>query len=1469
MDSAVKTSTLFKNYKGWGNTHYQRETFEEIVRSFNTIDSNSVLTYGHLIPRKSSDTFYNAVLAASIDDVITYQESAYKTVPLIKKRSVQLKPISPNCTDVFLIAEEDGSQVKNIIPYDYSLDGIYNYELKDATNAVIPFGVGDWDVDVRSSLLVFHAYTPDTIQPGQAPTLTFYQYVGPMGERTYMDAALLDVQVQHAKVAGTITAGVIQSTNAIQEGWFNSYGSAGSDTTQGVGLQYNLLTPIVDTLTKDVIKGTGDSSKSQVVSLLSNKTAEGCVYVAPSVKPGSYTIQTGDDLGYVKVDIEGGFFVVFVEPDGITPPNSTIALTVEESNDISYVLLVKDNDSEAYNLATYEGDITLKLPVFVDLKVLPPHLKLSTLASYHDDITPQYYGPRTVEFVVAAEDTVNNKSADVIVQSLESVATEARHILLRDGTYNQGDTGICTIQDTHLTGESRLNTVIQGTTIQPMGISILENLKITGPVELLDPYGVIEFRNCTLLGPVTVNSSGACTFIDCTVAALKITAGAYVEAFSSTFNRIETRSPDDNPTLLLQGSHVITLDCGDISNESVIDATAIHLVQNIPTTVKLDTAYVTTFADTIDSTIYPHQNTIPFYKDFEHRVFAKIPDPIAYDEQTNTLTIKLDSVTRTITLNERGELQTNLSPSNIAIQPSEYTSQYEQSSGERPDSKNSELANLNDVLVDLYWSKADLKNGKVPIEQLPDSVAYGGLSIVGMWSFEDHNGAYPTFEDVDTSIMSDTEYTSLQRGWFFIVKASHAEGDPCKPQIAVDGEEYTAGDWIIYTGKVKAAWGASPNTFKYKGWYITSKGMVGVNNGPYTILTKEEWDADQYDSEEHGFVIIEDSIVQMVPVDYDAIPDSIVAAFTPGTNVFDIPGLELIEATIIQPGFEKLDRAYLDPVYSRLPEFAKDSTEWSFLDGGTGYLQLKNNTLVEAIRKINEELFNTFYPAAPNLLSTFDLVIDAKASDYIGATQFEYITLEPGDLTEVLLREVHTAWDQDKGVVVCTKGKSDLPLEKYFYMQAESNASAFRLDEGNTTQPLCESLLIETVHPYEDFNLGFKGGTIYKAGHATITLGTDLFTQPENTIRRTIRLVQTMTPDPYVQTDDTIFSKELTVTLQKAYDFADCEIGHCSNVNVTNLNAALANSSVNGVPAITQDVPLSGTFTVKNFARYDQIAPDASITVFASLGDVDVPVEVLSRHLDKKENEYWDCEVTFALTIKPIDLLGVNTLTVSCAASNEGSSVVGEVLELLGLYTMPANVYPTTPAVIYPSKDEINGPQVSTGLVFDNGWGWPITPVSKTFDNVGDRVSTATDTGSLEVDGQDYKVVTIKKSLESIHDLTGLKVFLTWNEVPDTVSITGGLEGVLVQVLVDSEEVEESYFMNANAPVPVFHECGLTAGEPVLYPGKCTTKGLTTMRRISFGRYPIPVQDIYIRVGIPSGSDVRLLDVDVQTDIDC
>ena len=1623
MTDAIKTNILFKNYKGWGSTHYKRETFEELFRSYNTIDVNGVLTYGNLIPRKEGDQFFNQIPSLQVGDVLTYKESSYNTVPLIKKCEVTLTPISPNCKEVYAILDEEGNQIKDIIPYDYSLDGIYQYKLRTSNYEEIPFGVGEWDVDINSSLLVFHKYTPEGVDPDNPPTLTFFRYVGPKGERTYIDASLLDVPATVNGPVTKITDEVLDTLQLIDTDWFDKYGFNGSDKTQGIGLQYNLTTPVVDSLSKDSIKGWDADSNAQVVSLLSRKIADNILFVSNTLENGEYTIQV-EQSGISKVDLEGGFVVFNGEP-------GTYTINVEDSEDVYCVLLVKKNDTNAFDLYVPREELSLdiKLPVFVDLKILPPHLKLSTLASYSDDITPQYYGPRTKDFVIASPETVNSKSSDFIVYNREDSllsdaldAMEGSHLYLRNGNYLNSllDTKLnLTLEDKVVSGESKTGVTIKHAFIYLKGLSILENLTLEDcDICVEDADAIAEIKNCKLEN-VTVKS-GTLTLIDTIISdKLEVEEGATVEIFNSIINEFN----NTGAKVLSKGNYVNTLNWDACDAGSVLDTTTIGLVNALPDSIKLDSTYISSYGPNIDKTLYPDVATIPYYKDFEHRVFAKLPDPFFYNEETNEIIIKLDTITNTIRLNENGELATRTFYSDEIEMAGTPETQIEAVYGEHADTKlaHEKPRNMDEAILDLYWSKADLKGGKIPIDQLPDSIAGGGLAPVGMWSFEDHNGAYPRFQDIDFRFMSDDNYTDLQRGWFFIVKESHKEDDPCYPQIAVDGEKYTAGDWVVYGGrnrelvidsiekqalnrmevpneenntflqfgkdfgktavfssmqqyyggkkltdlstiaffKDKVDLYKSNNDFhfvesfpvKYVYELITYEGVKPYNTvteihiGDYKFkvngtavrqspledgvngnavhrvetqfLTKEDYlngksgtngrllleaiDEESKAWAEEVFITTpgnewkfslrptmidgwygETHAENELPLDrWDEIYSVVTSWYGPVTNS------EQLEK------WQKIDRAYLDPVYSRLPEKAPNSEgvnpEWSILDGGTGLLRLSYKSLAEALRLINEELFND-YPAPPNSIKTFKLVIDEKKTT---AKEVEFIPLRNATTLDGIKEDVTPIknWSKNSGDIFLTlKGKTDLPLESYFYTNDGKSIKVVNKGEdilfdsigGNVVYTeLVPDVEVSTILPYKEFNLGFKKGEVYQGGEVSIKFDPSKIEGYLEDFSLSFHQYE-LSADDYIKELDLYKGNTLPAEfiVREFYEFDDVEIKPCNVVNLQALNNEINHTKVAGIPALIEPFTVTGDFVIKNFAKFNQLYPDADVEIKSYLGDKENVSRITGKFLRPAEEEgVWDLHVHIESDVE-IDYTGLRNLSVIAKANANGKETIWtEVLSIDNIYTVqdslegvknnPDGAFFTVKDAldhdyIFEDNFNVNGDLIAT----KEGWGWP-----KVEDNY---INTYTLEGNTSVPIEHnsgvvynetlYRFLTKKFELEDVYDLTGFMLKLDWNKVPEIVSTTGALKDVVVQVCATSEEAEHDKFMNGNKAAPIMFICNFDENEGVLYPGKSFIKDNATFRRITFGRRPVPVKDIFIRIGLPKDSELCIKDINLDID---
>ena len=1513
LADSIKTSTLFKNFKGWGSTHEKREVFEELYRAFNSISTNSVLTYGDLLPRVETDQYFQQVKNlpySEPDNLITHRESSYnKEVPLIKKMRVKLTAISPHCDDAFAVLV-DGEQVKNIIPFDYSDTGIYNYALETAAGKPIPFGIGDWMLDVNSAILTFNNGVPEGVTGENTPYLTFYQYVGPVGERTYIDASLFDVPsitFSDLNPVAEFTAQLAERLEEIDEGWFNRNQFNGTDLTQGVGLQYCLLTPVVDSATGDVVKGWDDNSNAQVVSQVSHKAARSnsdlveVLFASEGLTELEYSIQV-EEPGITKVDLENGFVVVNAQQAG----NYNIELYV--ANKATAVLLVRDNETQEYELyfPRGEAELTVQVPTFVDLKLLPPHLKLNSLTSYSDEIIPQYYGPRVADFVVASNtDTKSLRSADYIVynkvdsflqDAIDASENSGTHIFLRNGTY-ENDRAQLNLENKHLEGESKIDTLIKNAEVYLSGLTVVEgitfencNLHITGE------DSVAELRNCNLEN-ITIEGGEALIFDSTITGRAVVDANGRCETYNTYIGEYAVEG-----YIFSVGSHIHSLEAFSADETSLIDTTVVDYIENFNPKIKLDASYVTKWnEDNVDRKLLPDANTIPYYTAFGNRVYAKLPDPFEYrttklvtledgsvvEEPCYEIAIKIDG--DTIQLNKKGQLFTRFFTSKeikFASKDLIKTQAEEKGYGhadtvleeERPDT-------VDDAIVDLYWSKADLVKGKLPIDQLPDSVAYGGLEYVGMWQFEDHEGKYPTFDDIDRSLISDDNYSELQKGWFFIVEASkHVNDedgklldDPCYPQIAEDGVEFTAGDWVIFNGKATKKVPA--------GSHIETVEKERVNENGETETYTEEVE----------------------------VPDYIDTVYN---------------------SFSKLDRAYSDPVYSRLPELAPNSDgrnlAWSVDDGGTGVLRLGKTTLAEAIRLINEQLYSQF-PAHPASIRKMSVVIDEEATT---AELKEYIPIDGTVDLDIALQQNETkfAYDSLSGeVVVKQVGIHDeLPLEHEFYCGDESVVeimdtghpiyTAYGSKDPDFEDPLFadattryvdkENTIVEVKDPYTKYNLGFKAPSPYKS---MVCQGAILLNVEEEDdegiatplggkykLQHTIYYrLSDLKATAYVHEDELAelmgSSKSVTFDESYFYDMKQSKIDNSPMVGTVNAAALLASMrKIAGVPVLAGQFDVVGTFLIKDFAKYGMITKDASVKILATLGGVEMNAEYLSvkLHLTDSFEGAYDAEVQFKITLdSSIVPWGLNDLVIDCAYQNMGIEKT-ERVDTFG----SINCIPSFPNIVNYSKKNAEGETSSSvssyGTDFDDnykedidpqktaelpvgefGFGWYTNnwyPVS--FNTYNDPVLKQVDlAGSVGygVGGTPYRYVTYHFSLDEVRDLTGLTVKVDWGKEPKVDPFSGILKDVRLGVLVRSVEGgmdENTNFMDANKAVGIFYEADFSKpSDGILYPGKSDVSN----RRVTFGRRPRPVKDIYVRIGLPFGSEAFIKGIDLDTSIDC
>ena len=1548
-----KTSTLWKNYKGFGSTHAKRETFEELYHAFKNISANSVLTYGDLLPVKKSDKYFDDVKSLdSTNNTLYYKESSFKELPLLRKVvELELTPISSNCDHAFVILDLSGNQIKNIIPFDYSDTGLYNYELKDYLGNEIPFGHCDWIVDTNSSLLTFNNGVPENVSSIHPPILSFYQYIGPVGERHYIDVVSLDIKnigFKKGEPVRKITEEVSTKLDDIDKGFFKAHKFNGGDSSEGLGLSYNILLNAIDCSTGDPLKGFDDNSNNQVTYLLSHKIASSeieVLFVSETVKNGKFKIQVennfDDETGLPetnisKINVEDGFVIVRATP-------GLYEIDVKDSDDVYAALLVKDNktlDLELY-YPREEKDLNLKVPVFVDLMKLPPHLKLESLNSYSDHITPQYYGPRVADFIIAANDTsVNIKSSDYVVYNKEKswfqdavIAMEGQHLFLRSGLYENGNQLFEIPEGLLIEGEYLRNTIIQNAkfklkdsavkniTFKNCELSIeddvtLENCKLENVILSVTGNNV-NFLNVTA---ETIENSGEIQFFDSKILELKnegkaaIFDSAVVEKIESSGDielnnsYVKELSMDSN-TFYLNSSRVDILDAKNSNENSIVNTTNIKYVKNLPEYIKVDPNYVMGFSETIRRPVYPDELTIPFYTSFKQRVYAKTPKPFWYDEKTNEIHLLLDTIENTIFINKNGELQTRFftgeeinltNPENIKTQIEEVYNEHADTvlDKERPKT-------VEEAILDIYWSKADLKNGKVPIDQLPDSVAYGGLTFVGMWSFEDSEGKYPTFTDTNEEFSSDDQYTDLQNGWFFIVSASHAEDDPVKPQYSEDGVEWTAGDWIIFSGGHNRKIDFSkPVTFLCDNYEISSEdGKVFnvFNNTPIKkVYTKNDDSGDSDSSGEesdipHGFIgtftLNKENVISSIDGDYVVEALGIeLGQRIDEIKKFKVKSASYIQTTTKENPWEKLDRAYLDPVYSRLPEFATvtggENPHWSIDDGGTGLLRLSYLSLAEALRLINEALLK-LSPDRPCTISEVKVVLDEERTT---AKHKKYIPINEGELNNYTSMDEESVWDSGSGVIYFKQeGVHDqLPLEHCFYCGTSSDINVF--DGESRITDNCE---IERFDPYKKYRMGFRAPTVMDGAEVTgyVKLGASGYKKDHEVKYSQYNVEKTaqVTENSKIfegESDPFIFSE------RKFYKFNEYEIEYCEdkNTNLSILNREMQNNKTAGYSFITKGTELTSGFTIKNFTKFGSISKDADVEIEATFNNKPLKSLIYSKMLvlTERDREVYDLNVFFQLTLDTELPMETGTLKVKAKAKNFGiESPWVDVLRIKDLRLqnksdIPAIVesgivsWPTLgddPKTNFGSDYSDKNPLVYTELMWDGeeepGFDWPSK--SKYLNRII-SIEPATEeykydeneSKGIAMPGGYYRFVTFKKSFENTLDLCGFFIDFDWVKEPSLSIDENTLVETIVQVCVTSPERPLVELMNGNKPVTTaFFEAEMVEGEACNYPGKSNE----TRRRITFGRKPIPIKDIYIRVGIKKDTGVKLKGLSIDSDI--
>lgn len=977
-----ESAKLFKHYLGTSDSKAKREFFEEPINSSFTITPGQLWTYGDKIP--VGDTAKGQIIQA-LDDggIYSWQKSEAETIPIVKRyKDFRFSAIDAGTDNAFVLRGQDGKNLQQIIPFNFS-DDSYNYTLKTSLGKQIPFGVGDWVFDTFSGVLTFYGKVPTGVDHANPPLFSFFQYVGDMGfrqDRLGLDGTVLpltDVTFPMGKACFSdpaLTEKLVSQANKVSPDFVAIYGWDGGDTNEGIALSFESLVPITYANSQDPVKGHDDSSNSAISAVISrmhsiqNDTSYMSVpfsisFVNENAKLSStYRVEISgltaklfkDGIEGAPVDFTGQAillkdadektFVILEKTNFATEDMSGhVGFILERRDDAVMALMYWDSQKKAYQpYVTKESrSYDTGFPVSVANGKIPPSLAVGSvpLTGYSDIITPDYYGPRVHNVIIAVDDGLKVKSADYLVKNspgyflddvLRTVIAELDSslpgvIYLRNGTYrvNSATLDLSPLRDVLILGEEKTRVIISGPTDDAtLAVSFTDDASKT-PCD----FGI---RNVTLKGgSLTIASETGKTFvldgvigINCDLSIIK-RVNPTVMVRSCSFHAVNLTSPDpvtadtlsalsfdELTTFVYDGSFFSLatnlmrssirgnqIGTASLNNGGIFfKENTVGLLATKATGALVQSCQIKEYGASIAKNEYPAKfqtGVIPIYgaNGFNYLKYVNLADPFTYDEQDDLIKIKLDA--EVLEIDQEGRLTTCLTSDRINVGPLDFDQYAINDELDEMTRRTFQGGTLTEALNLLSKYKADLISGKVPLRQLPDAVAYGGLLYKGTWCFETApGGAFPTagelvIDDSDEDFSKENHVDDLQPGWFVIVvpsKDALDNNNPTRGQTASDGIIYTAGDWCVWNGK----------------------------------------------------------------------------------------------------SWEKLDRAYQDACYTILAAVDPDNNPWYWKQpGATGWLDFSNVTIYEAFHRIND-LFTSLIPKRPASINdaSITLVVKTPLTEY-------------------------------------------------------------------------------------------------------------------------------------------------------------------------------------------------------------------------------------------------------------------------------------------------------------------------------------------------------------------------------------------------------------------------------------------------------------------------------------------------------
>lgn len=1502
LTTSEKSNLLFKKHLGYANTREQRAFFEEAIKSSFIVQPSQLWMYGDRIPDGTdktggADAIQKLKALANGEYIYHFKNEAEDKLPLVKRFvKLPLTAIDVGTDNAFLIADEHGEQLKDIIPFNYA-EEIYNYELYTNNDERIPFGVGDWVVDTYSGVVTFYGELPPNVDHEHPPKLSFYQYVGGNGFRqdTYgFDGAILpldNVEIRSGKAAfimqNTSTSlfkQIVDKANEIlPEGapytFVETFGWDGNNTNEGIALAFEKIIPLTYMVSNDPIKGYDQAAESEIGTLLSGKKAVytsanyEIVFASQKLKVGdTYKINienkkatgsfegtaqalvdlTTNEWNLYKVWLTDKAFVVLRVLNHVDEEITLTVDTVENTKEVSCLLLywsIKDKQYQPF-LPKEDYLAQLGFPVVTINGRLPPSVQLGTaaLATFQDTITPDYYGPRTFTVTIARDTGTDIKSADFIVKNtpgwylddiLSQIAVKYPHfmgtIFLRAGTYKvANELNLRHFNNAIITGEGHstiINVDTKDVNYVNDGIFEINHIKLKGvnnisvisdgnvflsDVEIdgnltfnIKEHGHLFIKN---ISAKDLNISGDDTDIVNVDIRGSIFANVEINKNSVFFRSNTANELTINSDKANYVKNNILNQLNSKYKELFLDGNTISTyAASIPLAAQnqlpVGTAEDKIFKPNIDELKSTGRFAIFDKNDHKHLKYAEFAQPFNYNTDLNIIELLYDTKAFKII---DGKLCSVITADQIML-PNDSIFPRHKNSG-LPPKEYSNKDPLTKVLADLWYEKADLDaNGKIPLQELPDAVAYGGLLYVGNWQFEDNEGKYPKFSDANYQNHSgDQEVEKLQKGWFFIVAPANDSSDtdnendtPVNEQKAKDGQIYTAGDWIIYVG-----------------------------NG----------EDDEYN---------------------------------------------------VNHSWEKVDRAYSDPTYSPLPAKAnikgQDNNWWYWKQKrGTGALDLSGNTIIEAFKKINDQL-KKLEPKMPAKVSDVKLKL---AKDY---PQTGYRKIQNN-----FLSEVQYAYDPSRGNITAYEietqydGKRTYKDLIYFGDYAnvtvtlDGAATEFSIKHDSSEQ-VDGNIIISA--PQETMKTADHGENFWKGFYVKVV--NDKINNAEHTVSVAVDQIKLLYDKDPATDLHMGFGGNTSLTYEVFTPYFPNEIKHTidynpefySNAWVSLMNAQECSgilgfdlydvSSIKGFECSLLNIYFDGRVPAHNLCDMKVLLNESEVfcqqinvdkyisfekTTDTLGGYVNLKLSNVELPITYKKDVILPETTTFDFYVILYDFYGVPhekkiytvkgfrvDKTLETERCTEGvitsNSPYNSVATSFG--KQYDSTQPSTTSLAKIGKD-IDGNiigiyQQPAGIY--NAFNFSALWVGQTVVN------------ELEgVEAGQYGVACFK--IGSIKEASGFTFEIVTDDAYDFNKLTGATKDVILQACVVKPELPDpkvTAWLDCNRPYDGFSKINVKEfASPVMYAGNSNA----TVKRITFGRHQLLTGDVYVRVGIKKDSNL-------------